>query len=75
MTHYGLATKGAIALCGSTDEDPRRTAVRLVSCQYCLNVIDRVLHSVLFATECDLAVQALVPFALSLSRRKSRRKR
>jgi hypothetical protein len=38
-THWGLAADGYLSACGG--EGRRRTAVRLVTCQYCLNIIDR----------------------------------
>lgn len=42
--HYGLSSPGHVALCGSAD-GTRWTAVRMVDCQYCQNVVDSIVHA------------------------------
>lgn len=42
VTHYGRQVAGEPAICGATGPSVRWTAVRLVSCRYCQNIIDRL---------------------------------
>jgi hypothetical protein len=44
--HYGYTSDGYLGACGSYN-DERRTAIRLVTCEYCQNVIDELLQHVL----------------------------
>ena len=44
--HYGFASYGMYGVCGSYTGE-RRTAIRLVNCEYCLNRIDELMASVL----------------------------
>lgn len=40
--HWGMASEGNASLCGAIGV--KRTAIRLVSCVYCQNIIDHWLH-------------------------------
>jgi len=41
--HYGLSQDGFAGLCGDTEE-PRRTAMRMVDCTWCLNICERIIN-------------------------------
>lgn len=43
LTHYGFQDHRA-ALCLATDGE-RRTSIRLVTCRYCLNILDRFISA------------------------------